>query len=121
SRPWAVRGMRAAGALDADGIAVPFSATVAIELQWPRARVEVVRTRIGSPWVVAARQALARKRVVGGAANGGFLVGSRLEGSGRTLEALATRDAVLPIVTVLAEAKTRGVRVHELAQRLPRR
>lgn len=119
--PGDVLGMLVAEALDADGIAVPISATDAIELHFPRARVEVVRTRIGSPWVVAAMQALARKRVVGWEANGGFLVGSRLEGSGRTLEALATRDAVLPIVTVLAEAKTRGVRVHELAQRLPRR
>jgi phosphomannomutase len=47
--------------------------------------------------------------VCGFEANGGFLLGSPIVREGRELAALPTRDAVLPILSVLAAAKTRPV------------
>ncbi len=76
---------------------------------------DVVRSRIGSPYVIAAMQAAAGRRVVGYEANGGYLlgfdarIGSVPAGSGQahaqTLPALATRDCVLPILATLVAAR----------------
>ncbi len=152
-------GLLTAAALGADGIAVPVSVSDAVERMLPR--VPVIRTRIGSPFVIEAMKRLGGDRVVGWEANGGFLVGSTLrnrgvaplssaprnrgvaplssaprnqwvaplssaprnqwvaplssEGGGAALllrnpgvAPLPTRDAVLPIVVVLAEARRAG-------------
>lgn len=74
---------------------------------------QVVRTRIGSPFVITAMQAaLARGDglVCGYEANGGFLLGSEVVRDGARLTALPTRDAVLPIVAVLVAGRGRSVR-----------
>jgi phosphomannomutase len=63
----------------------------------------VVRTKIGSPFVIAG-MAEAGGRVVGYEANGGFLLGFDAEGPAGPLPALATRDAVLPFVAPLVAA-----------------
>jgi phosphomannomutase len=63
----------------------------------------VVRTRIGSPYVISAMKAIGG-RVVGYEANGGFLLGFDALGPAGPLPALATRDAVLPILAPLAVA-----------------
>jgi phosphomannomutase len=47
--------------------------------------------------------------VCGYEANGGFLLGSDVEIEGRTLKALPTRDAVLPIVAALVAAGSNGL------------
>ena len=60
-----------------------------------------------------------RSRVCGYEANGGFLLGSDIDEGGRALSALPTRDAVLPIVAVLAAA--RPGRVAEAVAALPPR
>jgi phosphomannomutase len=80
------------------------------------------KTRIGSPFVIAAmQQALASgfKRVVSWEANGGFLVGSELEVNGNLLKALPTRDAVLPILCVLFAAAEKDTTLSELFSQLP--
>lgn len=85
---------------------------------------QVIRTRIGSPYVIEAIEELIRsgaQQVVGFEPNGGFLVGSSLEKNGRVLEPLLTRDAVLPILCLLSMAKENGVAVSELPRRLPSR
>ena len=85
---------------------------------------QVVRTRIGSPYVIAAMQETDRKTaglVVGFEANGGFLVGSDSMRDGKKLEALATRDAVLPMLALLAMAQARRCKLSELAASLPGR
>jgi phosphomannomutase len=46
--------------------------------------------------------------VLGFEANGGVLLGSAVEIDGRSLPALPTRDAVLPIVAVLGEIRKAG-------------
>ncbi len=113
-------GILAADYLGADALAVPVSATDAIEAVFAD-RAELVRTRIGSPWVIAAMQQLNGERRVGWEANGGFLVGSSITRDGRRLEPLATRDAALPLLCVLHAAKLRGLSVAELDQTLPAR
>jgi phosphomannomutase len=57
--------------------------------------------------------------VCGFEANGGFLLGSSVVRGDRVLTALPTRDAVLPIVAVLAAAKGRSVTA--LCAGLPKR
>lgn len=116
-----VVGIVVADFLGADGVAVPITVVDALEAHL-RGRTTIQRTRIGSPWVVAALQALPGQRKVGWEANGGFLTGSDLEGAGgRRLAALPTRDAVLPIVATLCAARERGLPLGDLFGALPRR
>ncbi len=83
---------------------------------------KVCRTRIGSPYVIERMQAeLANGRVAGYEANGGFLLASTLTHDGRTLAPLPTRDAVLPILTILVAARTRSRPVSALLADLPPR
>src|SRR3546814_1454915 len=60
----------------------------------------VVRTRIGSPHVIAAmdQQAASGLPVAGFEANGGFLLGSRIDSPRGPLAPLPTRDAALPVL-----------------------
>jgi phosphomannomutase len=84
----------------------------------------VYRTRIGSPYVIEQmNQALADSQgtVAGYEANGGFLLASDVTIDGRTMKALPTRDAVLPILSILVSAKQQGCSVSELINELPKR
>jgi phosphomannomutase len=69
------------------------------------------------------RKALARgrKAVCGWEANGGFLLNSDVRRSHRVLRALPTRDAVIVILSVLLLAKSRAVKISDLAASLPAR
>ena len=102
-------------------IAVPVSCNTAIE----QCGVfeTVLRTRIGSPYVIEAMQdaKVHAEGIAGFEANGGYLVGSRIEHNGRILEALPTRDAVLPVLAILTAAQEAGVTVSALQQDLPQR
>ncbi|MBM3734677.1 MAG: phosphomannomutase [Acidobacteria bacterium] len=116
-------GMVVAEWLGADAIVVPVSCNDAIA-RGPLSRFLEPQTRIGSPFVIQGMdQALrkGRRRVCGWEANGGFLTGSPIERSGRTLAPLPTRDAMLPVLAVLAASVEEQVPVTELFARLPRR
>ena len=63
---------------------------------------EVIRTRIGSPHVIAAMAGA--ERPLGYEANGGTLLGFDAEGPAGLLPALPTRDAILPILATLVSA-----------------
>ncbi len=115
-----VLGVLCARALGADSVVTPVSSNSVLEACG--AFAATARTRIGSPYVIAAMQeqtAQKRSRVCGYEANGGFLLGSDITDGHRTLTALPTRDAVLPIVAVLAAA--RPGRVTEAVATLPAR
>jgi phosphomannomutase len=115
-----VLGLLTARELAADCIVTPVSSTTALERSGAFSRV--IRTRIGSPYVIEAMEAAARERggvVCGFEANGGFLLGTSIARGSRVLTALPTRDAVLPIVAVLAAARTRSVA--DLCADLPKR
>lgn len=67
----------------------------------------VKRTRVGSPYVIAAmNEALAEGRtgVIGFEANGGLLTASPFLINGRELRPLPTRDSFLPVLAVLSLA-----------------
>lgn len=84
---------------------------------------KVIRTRIGSPFVIAEMQTHASpdRLIVGYEANGGFLLGSDIRQHGHILGGLPTRDAVLPMLALLKMAKQRNCRLSELTGDLPAR
>jgi phosphomannomutase len=81
---------------------------------------QVVRTKVGSPFVIAG-MAGASGTVVGFEANGGVLLGSDLSINGAKIAALPTRDALLPILSVLGAAQVAGQTVWQLVATLPPR
>jgi phosphomannomutase len=111
-------GIVAADFLDARVAVVPISANDAVDL-WAEDRgVAVVKSRIGSPYVIEAMQraqAGGSVHVVGWEANGGFLTVTGITRNSRT------RDAALPIVAALCSAKERGLSLVERFDQLPRR
>jgi len=115
-------GLLTARFLEADAVVTPVTSTSAIE--YSNYFPAVVRTRVGSPYVIggmeSARQAGA-KLIVGFEANGGVLLGSPAEKGVLRLDALPTRDAVLPIIAVLALAKGKNMSVSKLVAELPAR
>jgi phosphomannomutase len=110
--------------LAVDAVVTPVSSNTAVERCG--SFKDVIRTRIGSPYVIAGMEQAAARHgqgavVAGYEANGGFLLGSDIPREGALLKALPTRDAVLPIVAVLGLARQRGCRVSEVANALPPR
>lgn len=114
-------GILVADYLDTDALAVPVTATDAVERHFAGRAVTSVRTRVGSPYVIDAMTTRAGLRKVGWEANGGFLTFSRLERDGRSLAPLPTRDALLPISAVLHAVRQRGKPLATLAAELPPR
>jgi phosphomannomutase len=103
-----VVGLLTAQFLGADALVTPVTSNSAIEATMPGAKV--VRTKVGSPYVIAGMAeaaAAGAKRVVGFEANGGVLLGSDVPEKG--LVALPTRDALLPILAVLGLAQGRSL------------
>ena len=114
-----VLGLLAARFVGADRVVTPVTSNSAIEgVGWFR---QVVRTRVGSPYVITGMAAKAEPggAVVGFEANGGVLLGSDVALGGRVLAALPTRDAVLPILAVLGTAAKLKVSVAALIRTLP--
>lgn len=102
-------GILCAQVLEADQVVTPVSSNTALEMTGQFAGVS--RTRIGSPYVIAAMNAALAAggtRVCGYEANGGFLLGSDILSDGRVLTALPTRDAVLPILAALVASRGAG-------------
>ncbi|QRM35610.1 phosphomannomutase [Microvirga sp. VF16] len=90
--------------LRADAIVTPVTSNSALEAS--RAFTSVIRTKVGSPYVIEGMVEAVRsgaRAVVGFEANGGVLLGSDITRDGCQLMALPTRDAMLPILCALAE------------------
>ena len=116
-------GMITAGYLGADAVVVPITCNDGID-RGALAKVLEPKTKIGSPHVVAGLDTArrkGRKTICGWEANGGFLLGSDVERDGRTLTALPTRDAFLPILSVLFAAAEKGLGITDLFAELPAR
>lgn len=104
--PGDVLGQITAAALGADIVVTPVSSNTGVDA--PGRFKQVIRTAIGSPFVIAA-MAGAKGRVAGYEANGGFLLGFDAAGPSGRIARLLTRDAVLPIITVLTRANGIGL------------
>ncbi len=115
-------GILCAKFLAIDTIVTPVSSnTLAEKLAWFKS---VMRTKIGSPYVIAAmEQAIDQNigSVAGFEANGGFLLASEISRNGRILAALPTRDAVLPMLALLSFARELKCRLSDLVLSLPGR
>ena len=117
-----VAGILAAQYLKADSVSTPVSCNSAVEKCG--AFSEVRRTRIGSPYVIAAMDEAVRTgahMVVGYEANGGFLTNSDWLRADKCLRALPTRDAVLLQLAIILFARQESCVLSHLTERLPQR
>ncbi|MDZ7760071.1 MAG: phosphomannomutase [Desulfovermiculus sp.] len=117
-----VAGILCAKYVQADAVVVPVSSNTALEKSglFPA----VYRTRIGSPYVIAGMQQAEQDgytRIVGYEANGGFLTQSELDLKDRKLLPLPTRDPLIVIISLLAQAKQQQVPLSSLLNTLPKR
>lgn len=112
-----ILGLLCAKQLGLTVLAIPVSCNTAIEKT--QLFKQIIRTRIGSPYVIAAMNDLqCPTEAIGGfEANGGFLLGSDLP----TLSALPTRDALLPIVAALSSAAAKNITLSTIVETLPSR
>lgn len=115
-----IAGIVTAKFLGASFVATPVSCNTAVEKCGAFGRV--VRTRIGSPYVIEAMNSAlgGNERVVGYEANGGFLTASDFTIAG-ALPALPTRDALLVPLAVLLSARAQGTSISRLLASLPQR
>lgn len=104
--PGDVLGQITAQGLGATHVVTPVSSNTSVEASG--AFQQVVRTKIGSPFVIAAMEA-AQGLVAGYEANGGFLLGFDAAGPTGPLPALMTRDALLPLLATLHAGRETGI------------
>lgn len=93
-----ILGQITGAALGADVAVTPVSSNTGAETKFNT----VIRTRIGSPYVIVGMQQ-AGGTVIGYEANGGFLLGYTANGPVDQLPMLITRDAVLPLIAPLVQ------------------
>ncbi|MEZ8585554.1 phosphomannomutase [Vibrio cyclitrophicus] len=114
-----ILGLLCSKALKIDALAIPVSCNTIISSS-PEFKT-VSKTRIGSPYVIAEFSELKKqhRRVAGFEANGGYLLGSDIDVNGKVLNALPTRDAVLPALMLLSLSR-KGM-IKDLVANLPQR
>lgn len=113
-----VIGLLTSRAIGAQTVVTPVTSTSAVELTGAFAKA--IRTRVGSPHVIAGMAGQSGV-VVGFEANGGVLLGTSAQLGGIALSALPTRDALLPIVAILDLATRSNMPLSALIATLPQR
>ncbi len=119
-----ILGILVSDSLGADSVSAPVSCNTALE-KCDRFG-NVLRTRIGSPYVIESMLSAVRsghETVVGYEANGGFLTATDIVSphTGASLKALPTRDASLPIISLLQMAREKDESISGLVSALPAR
>ncbi len=117
-----VAGILCASYLRSDAVVTPVSCNTAVE-KCGRFK-KVFRTRIGSPYVIERMMRAGRQGyscVTGYEANGGFLLNSTIDDSGRILTALPTRDAVIVLISILLLSIREKKTISGLKTDLPQR
>ncbi|MBF0217105.1 MAG: hypothetical protein HQL30_08945 [Candidatus Omnitrophica bacterium] len=113
-----------------DAVCCPVSANDAIAQVLSPKGLEITETKIGSPYVIAAMNDSIKANSSGKSgswavcsweSNGGFLTGTDLTIRGKILKALPTRDAVLPLISVIHSAYREGTGISGLLKGLPPR
>ncbi len=98
-------GLVVAKELKAASCAYPVSANDMLDSNLKKNNTSVTKTKIGSPYVIAAMNDYSeRDSVVGWEVNGGFLVGKNINYKSKKIPPLETRDAFLPILITLTVA-----------------
>ncbi len=117
-----IAGVLCAQYLNAKVVVTPVSSNSAVEKS--ALFEQVIRTRIGSPYVITAMDNAAdggHRQIIGYEANGGVLQGSDITLNDRLLTALPTRDAAIVPLSILMLAKQQSLTVSELLKTLPAR
>lgn len=114
-----VLGLICSKLLNIEALSTPVSCNSAIEKS--NSFKSVVRTKIGSPYVIDEFENLTKKfaTVAGFEANGGYLLASTVQVNGRSISPLPTRDAVLPAIVVLSQLQQ--TTISRLVKSLPQR
>lgn len=110
--------------LQADFAALPISSNDAVEQYLTANGVEYLQTRIGSPYVIVAMDQATetgKTKAVGWEVNGGLLLAQDFVINDKTLHALPTRDAFLPIIVALVAAAEQSRSVSAVFSELPPR
>jgi len=109
--------------LGAEYAAITISSNDAVNEFCEAKGIALDHTRIGSPYVISSMQEVADKfdTIVGWEVNGGFLLGSEAPFGKGKLRPLPTRDAFLPIISILNMASEQNKRVSEIFRALPKR
>ena len=119
--PGDVLGPLTARALGAEALCTPVSSNSMIGQM--NCFTTIQRTRIGSPFVIAAMENLQDKdseaKVVGYEANGGFLLGFTAQAASGLLTPLMTRDCLLPLLAPLVAARAAGQSIAQVVADLP--
>ncbi len=117
-----IAGILAAHYLGADSVSTPVSCNSALEKTgWFN---DIRRTKIGSPFVVASMIEAVEAGchgVVGYEANGGFLTNTVFPAFDRELSPLPTRDAVLPVLSIILLSIKEAKPISALLSALPQR
>ncbi|UYH51048.1 phosphomannomutase [Candidatus Kirkpatrickella diaphorinae] len=117
-----IMGLVTARLLKAAFVATPVTSNTMLELS--QAVPRIARTKIGSPYVLAAmpdHAQMPERAIIGYEANGGLILGQRLTSGQHVLEALPTRDFALPLLATLISARTYGNDLTRLVNALPKR
>lgn len=113
-------GALAAMYLKPDFVAIPISANDAVVQTLKIRGCKVRQTKIGSPYVIKAMNdellEHPERKVVGWEVNGGFLLGSDWTINNRKLQALPTRDSLLPLITTVLLAKGKNISISNLVK-----
>ena len=121
--PGDVLGPLTARFLGIDALVTPVSSNTMVDGM--DAFTTVTRTRIGSPFVIAAMETAiadgSEPKIAGYEANGGFLLGCAAEAPAGMLAPLMTRDCLLPLIAPLAAARAQGQSLADLVAALPPR
>ncbi len=115
-----ILGLLTSSILEVEAIATPINCNTAIETCNKFKLIK--RTQIGSPYVLASIESLVDKYLSAGfEANGGFILASDCTLAGNKIQALPTRDALLPLFAILIEMKRSGLTLSELVNPLRNR
>lgn len=118
-----VAGIFCAQYLNADLVVTPVSSNSVVEKSALFKRV--IRTKIGSPYVIEAMQGLQKEQseqsIVGYEANGGFLQQTAISKGNKTLAPLPTRDAAIVAISILLLAQQKNTTISQLLHTLPQR
>lgn len=106
--------------LGMDAVVTPVSSNSSVELQGFK---KVVRTKIGSPYVIDSLKRLTSEgfKSSGYEANGGYLLATDLSEQGKILKKLVSRDAVLPMLSIIAYSKKLNLPISELVSKFEKR
>ncbi len=106
--------------LEIEAVVTPISSNSSVTLHGFK---KVVSTKIGSPYVIESLKQLTADgyKSSGYEANGGYLLATDLLVQGNTMIKLVSRDAVLPMLSLIKYSKDLNIKISELVSKFEKR